>query len=113
MIEFTCYTKVSPARHVAETFPRYVYRLTPFAELPKYAGENKHFLGQYHHCPNLNTFLLFLLYKTDRENEYIHTHKHLADVLGLISEVSETTLLQLPNQSSATLNRNIILKDLR
>ncbi|XP_062182255.1 uncharacterized protein LOC133886584 isoform X3 [Phragmites australis] len=78
MIEFTCYTKVSPARHVAETFPRYVYRLTPFAELPKYAGENKHFL----------------------------------DVLGLISEVSETTLLQLPNQSSATLNRNIILKDL-
>ncbi|XP_062181912.1 uncharacterized protein LOC133886197 isoform X1 [Phragmites australis] len=78
MIEFTCYTKVYPANNLPETFPRYVYNLTPFAELPKYAGENKYFL----------------------------------DVLGIISEVSDTTLLQLPNQSAATLNRNIILKDL-
>ncbi|XP_062201309.1 replication factor A protein 1-like isoform X2 [Phragmites australis] len=78
MIELTCYTKISPAKNMAETFPRYVYKLTPFTELPKYASENRHFL----------------------------------DVLGIISEVFDMTLLQLPNQSTTTINRNIILKDL-
>ncbi|XP_062179133.1 uncharacterized protein LOC133883733 isoform X2 [Phragmites australis] len=44
MIEFTCYTKITPARDPPEAFPRYVYRLTPFTDLSQHASENKYFL---------------------------------------------------------------------
>jgi hypothetical protein len=46
MIELTCYTKITPAKDIAATFPTYAYKLTPFLELPKYTGENRHFLGK-------------------------------------------------------------------
>ncbi|XP_062188899.1 uncharacterized protein LOC133892211 [Phragmites australis] len=44
MIEFTCYTKIAPTRDAPETFPKYVYKLTPFVDLPRHAGENRNFL---------------------------------------------------------------------
>ncbi|XP_062227444.1 uncharacterized protein LOC133925583 [Phragmites australis] len=78
MLEFTCYTKITPAKDVPETFPAYIYKLTPFADLPRHAGENRNFL----------------------------------DVLGMITEVSDTHSVQLPNQPTPTLNRDIVLKDL-
>ncbi|XP_062194097.1 replication protein A 70 kDa DNA-binding subunit D-like isoform X2 [Phragmites australis] len=78
MIEFTCYTKITPARDPPETFPRYVYKLTPFLELPHYTGENKNFL----------------------------------DVIGIVTEVSDTSLIQLANRSTPTVSRHIMLKDL-
>ncbi|XP_062194100.1 uncharacterized protein LOC133897388 isoform X4 [Phragmites australis] len=79
MIEFTCYTKITPARDPPETFPRYVYKLTPFLELPHYTGENKNFL----------------------------------DVIGIVTEVSDTSLIQLANRSTPTVSRHIMLKDLK
>ena len=45
MLEFTCYTKITPAKDVPETFPAYIYKLTPFADLPRHTGENRNFLG--------------------------------------------------------------------
>ncbi|XP_062198838.1 replication factor A protein 1-like [Phragmites australis] len=78
MIEFTCYTKITPAKDMPETFPTYIYKLTPFIDLSKHAGENRNFL----------------------------------DVLAIITEVSSTRLVQLPNQPTPTLNRHLVLKDL-
>ncbi|XP_062220897.1 uncharacterized protein LOC133920180 isoform X2 [Phragmites australis] len=78
MIEITCYTKITPARDPPKTFPRYVYRLTSFVELPQYAGENRNFL----------------------------------DVIGIITEVSDTSLIQLANQLTSTVTRDVILRDL-
>ncbi|XP_062233898.1 uncharacterized protein LOC133931088 [Phragmites australis] len=79
MVEFTCYTKVTPAKDIPESFPAYIYNLTSFVDLPKHAGENKNFL----------------------------------DVLGILIEVSDTRLVQLPNQPAPTQNRDIVLRDLR
>ncbi|XP_062190821.1 replication factor A protein 1-like isoform X2 [Phragmites australis] len=78
MVEFTCYTKITPAKDVPQTFPTHIYKLTPFTDLRRHIGENRNFL----------------------------------DVLGIITEVSDTRSVQLPNQPTPTLNRNIVLKDL-
>ncbi|XP_062227408.1 replication factor A protein 1-like [Phragmites australis] len=71
MIELTCFTKITPAKEVTETFPAYIYKLTTISDLRSHA-----------------------------------------DVLGIITAVSDTRLVQLPNQTKPTLNRDVMLKDL-
>jgi len=44
MLELTCHTKINPTTSTA-TFPDYIYKLTPFQDLPPYIGDTKKFLG--------------------------------------------------------------------
>ncbi|KAG2644638.1 hypothetical protein PVAP13_2KG375621 [Panicum virgatum] len=43
MLELTCHTKINPTTSTA-TFPNYIYKLTPFQDLPPYIGDTKKFL---------------------------------------------------------------------
>jgi hypothetical protein len=47
MIYFTCYTRVQLAKDHPTTFPKYIYRITPFSSLESYAGNNTNFLGKH------------------------------------------------------------------
>jgi hypothetical protein len=44
MIYFNCYTRVQLAKDPPTTFPKYIYRITPFSSLESYAGNNTIFL---------------------------------------------------------------------
>ncbi|KAL6878480.1 hypothetical protein ACP4OV_012650 [Aristida adscensionis] len=44
MIEFTCYTKIVPAKEDTSAFPMITYDLVPLSELTRYSGEKKRFL---------------------------------------------------------------------
>uniref|UniRef100_A0A0A9A6L1 Replication protein A OB domain-containing protein n=1 Tax=Arundo donax TaxID=35708 RepID=A0A0A9A6L1_ARUDO len=41
MLEFTLYTKISPSKSPQSTFPKYIYKLTTFSEIPSLLGNNK------------------------------------------------------------------------
>ena len=45
MIEFTYHTRVAVATDPPRGFPKYVYSLTPFHQLPDLVGNYKKFLG--------------------------------------------------------------------
>lgn len=45
MIEFTPHTRVAVARDPPADFPKYVYSLTPFHDLPNLVGACRNFLG--------------------------------------------------------------------
>jgi replication factor A1 len=44
MIKFTCYTKIAPATNPPSTFPKYIYRLTPFDQIDSFVNDSKDFL---------------------------------------------------------------------
>jgi hypothetical protein len=47
MIYFNCYTRVQLAKDPPTTFPKYIYRITPFSSLESYAKNNTNFLGKH------------------------------------------------------------------
>jgi hypothetical protein len=55
MIRFTCYKKIAPATNPPSTFPKYIYRLTPFDPIDSFVNDSKDFVGK-------NYFLLIFWY---------------------------------------------------
>jgi hypothetical protein len=60
MLEFTCHTKISVASEPI-TEPKYVYKLTPFKDLPDYINDTKKFHGKFQDYQSILTSLLCFL----------------------------------------------------
>jgi hypothetical protein len=109
MIKFTCYTKIAPATNPPSTFPKYIYRLTPFDQIDSFVDGSEDFLGK----KLLDTHILVLLFFTLclSVNYYPYVNE-TTDVLGVIIDVSETRNVQFRVQAEPTVARDIVIKDL-
>lgn len=103
MVEFTFRTQVSTAREDMTGFPAYAYRLTPIDQLRSRAGDTSDFIGESLYC-----MLPMLCYGVPLPYSIM-----LADIIGLLTEVSDPYTVHLPNKPGSTLTRHIILRDLK
>jgi hypothetical protein len=61
MIRFTCYTKIAPVSNSPSTFPKYIYRLTPFDQIESFVNDSKDFLGKKISNTHILAMLFYLL----------------------------------------------------
>jgi hypothetical protein len=113
MIKFTCYTKIAPATNPPSTFPKYIYRLTPFDQIDSFVNDSKDFLGK----KLLDTHILVLLFFTLCLSVSCYSYvNETTDVLGVIIDVSRPEMFsfvcRVRVQAEPTVARDIVIKDL-
>jgi hypothetical protein len=109
MIRFTCYKKIAPATNPPSTFPKYIYRLTPFDPIDSFVNDSKDFVGK-------NYFLLIFWYcyffHLVFSVNYCPYVNQTTNVLGVIIDVPKTRNVQFHVQTEPTVARDIVIEDL-